>query len=312
AAPQAVPLSAFEHGIEAFVETVLARLSALGHEQTDLAELWRIVCADRADRTQASVRRIEARLGYDPEGCPPELLKSVVSIEQKIGEAAMAELAPVCGAEGRNDIDGLQRLATDAGVSISPKVPYVEVAADVRPWQQGVLAARRVRERLAKPEECIKDRDLNALLGVVGPSWPDMVMQVDRPVSVVRPHTNDRGRGWVFIPRKRHRYGRRFEYARVLGDFATYAAQPNEWRPVTDLYTTRQKRQRAFAAELLCPIDGLRVFLDDDLSESAIDEASHHYQVSEQVVRMQLINAGLLPNFEPPPYVSGRDGVLPS
>jgi hypothetical protein len=59
--------------------------------------------------------------------------------------------------------------------------------------------------------------------------------------------------------------------------------------------TARQKFQRAFAASLLCPADGLIAFLgtdrptDDDLSATA-----QHYHVSERVVRSVLVNKHVL------------------
>jgi Zn-dependent peptidase ImmA (M78 family) len=67
----------------------------------------------------------------------------------------------------------------------------------------------------------------------------------------------------------------------------------------TDLSTARQKYQRAFAAELLCPVDAVVNFLDGDLSESALDEAAEYFEVGEITVRSLLSNNGYLPSAEP-------------
>ena len=60
----------------------------------------------------------------------------------------------------------------------------------------------------------------------------------------------------------------------------------------SDLTTARQKRQRSFAAEFLCPIDALVAFLNGNYSESAQEEAAENFQVSEKTVETLLINHG--------------------
>ncbi|WP_423599700.1 hypothetical protein [Roseateles sp. MS654] len=97
-----------------------------------------------------------------------------------------------------------------------------------------------------------------------------------------------------FIPRKRNVQGQRFECARFLAEHLR-PAEDRGWLASTDLHTSRQKYQRAFAAELLCPIDALANFLDGDFSAPAIDDATENFNVSEQVIRSSLANNGFLP-----------------
>ena len=66
----------------------------------------------------------------------------------------------------------------------------------------------------------------------------------------------------------------------------------NRWLASTDLGTSRQKYQRAFAAEFLCPLNALLSFLNGDFSSYAIEEAASKFEVSEQVVTNQLLNNG--------------------
>lgn len=83
--------------------------------------------------------------------------------------------------------------------------------------------------------------------------------------------------------------GRRFELARLLGD--RIASGLNEHMiPVTRAHTYRQKLQRAFAAELLCPFKALETFLDGDYSEQACEDAAQHFKVSERAVWTLLVN----------------------
>jgi len=68
--------------------------------------------------------------------------------------------------------------------------------------------------------------------------------------------------------------------------------EPDSWLVTADLATTRQKFQRAFAAEFLCPISSLVEFADGDFSESAIEDAANEFAVSERTVEASLMNNG--------------------
>ncbi|HZO53713.1 MAG TPA: hypothetical protein VFB63_13440, partial [Bryobacteraceae bacterium] len=66
------------------------------------------------------------------------------------------------------------------------------------------------------------------------------------------------------------------------------------WLPATDSKSSRQKIQRSFAAEFLCPIETLTDFLDGDYSPELVEEAAERFGVSELAVETQLVNHGLL------------------
>ena len=72
----------------------------------------------------------------------------------------------------------------------------------------------------------------------------------------------------------------------------------------TDMVTSRQKYQRAFAAEFLCPIDALTSFLGNDFSSYAIEEAAENVEVSELTITSLLLNHGYIhnPEAESSPY----------
>jgi len=110
---------------------------------------------------------------------------------------------------------------------------------------------------------------------------------------------------YKFIPRKKHPIAKRFELARFLGDYLL-TEQPGQWLASTDLSTSRQKYQRAFAAEFLCPIATLREFLQEDYSETAIEDAAEYFQVSSTTVESMLVNNGLLSSPLPVDYTESR------
>lgn len=94
--------------------------------------------------------------------------------------------------------------------------------------------------------------------------------------------------------RKRNRPGVRFEAARFI--VGHLLASPRErWLPAKDAKTARQKVQRAFAAEFLCPFDALEKFLEGDFSPEAIEEAGTRFGVSELAVKSHLANHGKIP-----------------
>jgi hypothetical protein len=111
------------------------------------------------------------------------------------------------------------------------------------------------------------------------------------PVAVAIPMG---GQQMKFVPRRRDPVGQRFEFARFLGEYLRLPKDRKGWLDSTDLATSRQKYQPAFAAELLCPLDSLTSFLDGDSSSYAIDEAADRFEVSEQVVTNLLLNNGYI------------------
>ena len=94
--------------------------------------------------------------------------------------------------------------------------------------------------------------------------------------------------------RKRNRPALRFEAARFVAEEILTPKQES-WLPATDTSTARQKVQRAFAAEFLCPIGALRDFLNGDFSPEAIEEAGEYFGVSELAVKSHLANHRQIP-----------------
>ena len=86
----------------------------------------------------------------------------------------------------------------------------------------------------------------------------------------------------------------RFEAARFI--VGHLLASPRErWLPATDAKTARQKVQRAFAAEFLCPFDAFEDFIEGDFSPEVIEEAGTLFGVSELAVKSHLANHGKIP-----------------
>ena len=143
----------------------------------------------------------------------------------------------------------------------------------------------------------IDNAKLYELLGLSASAVEDWSSTKRNAASIAVPCSDDQ---YKFMPRKNHPLAKRFELARFLGDHLLAGQTNEQWLASTDLSTARQKYQRAFAAEFLCPIAALQEFLQDDYSEDTIEEAGQHFQVSNKIVDSLLVNNGLVP----PPYMT--------
>ena len=81
--------------------------------------------------------------------------------------------------------------------------------------------------------------------------------------------------------------------ARVVGDrvfslINCVSAEPLS--PATSSYSYRQKAQRSFAAELLCPWHAIEDDFEAGFDDADIERVAAQFQVSERVVENQLDN----------------------
>ena len=81
--------------------------------------------------------------------------------------------------------------------------------------------------------------------------------------------------------------------ARLLGDHLLFG-EGATMLPATGSYTFRQKSQRSFAAEFLCPLDAVTDMLQGDFSSEAIEDVAEHFAVSTLTVETLLRNNGLI------------------
>ncbi len=88
--------------------------------------------------------------------------------------------------------------------------------------------------------------------------------------------------------------GRRFALARLVGDHLD-TADDERLLPATPAKTARQKFQRAFAQQLLCPVDDLIAFLDTaNPNDDQIEDAAGAFDVSPLLIKTTLVNQGII------------------
>jgi hypothetical protein len=293
--PTSIKLADFQRSVETFITSVLDRLDAVDCQNTDLRNLWQLIQEERADLNSLNYRRLEAELGYDPDECSETMMSKAQALEQQMGAEALSELAPVYGRiAGDSSLDAIQEMIDSSGLTGTPKIPSLQKSKSTRgaPWQRAVAVARELRESLSKRNDVIGNKQLYDLLGLSARSvekWTPS--KPNNAAAIAVPCNNNQLK---FVPRKKHPMAKRFELARLLGDYILTGNTDKQWLTSTDLSTSRQKYQRAFAAEFLCPIDALQDFLQNDYSESAIEDATEHFQVSSTTVNSLLRNNGLI------------------
>lgn len=281
----------FELAVSAFVNLVCGRLN---HLKTELHDLWLEVLNERADPEQAGARKIEARLGYDPDEASPSLIERFVKLGVQAGQDAADEIAPTCaGVDPDGSLQNILTLASEPGIpgKVTVSAFTEKVNGSLPPWQRAKDLARSSRKTLGLNGKPLNDKFLGDLLEIPADalnSKPSTKADIGLAVRT------QGDQNFKFLFRRRHRLSRRFEAARFVCDCVS-SRSGDRWLPVTDAGTARQKMQRAFAAEFLCPIDALREFLNDEFNPDGFEEASDHFGISERAIESHLANNHLIP-----------------
>lgn len=295
--PFPVDLLEFEQTAKAFIESVLSRLDATGITNTPLANLWQEVQEELADPYASQYRCCEAELGFDPDECPENLVKDALKLVEQMGGKTFSEVAPAYSKdllEARPLSAEINELIQESGFDGKPEVSVDHSTSpefSKAPWQKANEVAYRLRDVIDIEEDPVTDDQLYDLLGLHKAEYEAFDPPPQRRVSIAVPSEQI---GFKFHTRKRHPIAKRFELARFIGDYLLYGNHGESWLANTDLRTSRQKYQRAFAAEFLCPLSSLRAYLDNDYSESAMEDAAEHFKVSSQTVESMLTNNGLI------------------
>jgi len=284
--PAVVAIADFEADVTAFVERVVDRVREIGCD-SDLPDAWRLLCEELNHAGYSAWRKAEARLGYYPGEGPDGQIEEAIELEKRMGAAASAEILP---AFGRDGIDQIKAIVEGPG--IEAKAPDVSGVTDATwlsgaPWKAGYEAARRLRREADVPDGVLSTSRLGEWLGLREADIDRAHRFPERRPATIAVARSDGG--FTFHLRRGNPLNRRFELARLVGDVTLSPNTREDWLAATDLATWRQRFQRAFAAELLCPAESLREIRQGfDNDDFAI--ASERFQVSEWVVENQLDN----------------------
>jgi hypothetical protein len=276
-----------------FVNSVIDRLVEQGVDETPLASEWANI--QSADEEETEFCIAAARLGLDPYS---EALKYSDEILRSANHLADRELL-----QDFLDVVDPDKIATTLSW-VSAAKSYIH-ALTSRP--SGEIAELRSAARQLPDWNALRPWELGwkqaQLIRQAAEVQPDQPFDIERWVTDVTRPTNSLGlhafgetkEGAYPLLVVSHRHpdtSKRFVLARALWHVL--------WRDspaflVTSAHTDRQKTERAFAAELLAPAQGISSRLVDDsvhsgLEESALDELAAHFRVSTLLVQHQIEN----------------------
>ena len=290
----------FERAIDRFLEAVSGRLDTMRKPETDLARLLEDLRAERSDPEMARWRRLEAIAGYDADEAPEAFIRDLLAEGRSIGWPSLQELTAASRERTLQDLTRLREELTERGsrfqVAELTKL-HNTVAANVAdhtspPWSRAVAAARAARKLFGMNGEIVTNDRLAEVFQV-----PARLLETGDPANApcsASSGCNDQQHDRLVID-KRLSTSRRFALCRLLGDRLCSDLESTTLSTATDAGTARQKFQRAFAQELLCPFDALMNVLGSDTpSDDDIDTAADHFQVSPLMVRTTLVNRHLL------------------
>lgn len=291
-----------ENQMALFIEAVIERLAQRYQKNEELAALWNTVQHERRDEQTSSRRKREALMGFDREEASEELMSRIEEASENHGSDAVSEVAAAAKGRFCEQLDAIQSLN---GTTFDASPDSVEeLRQDLQnrdfgfaePWEKAKVAADRARKFWDIGEGPVSNPKLAELSGIRESDLDDCTGKSRLPMSI-----GLRVDGDMKIYLNKHRpEGRRFALGRLLADQIFSAATTDHWFPVTDAKTSRQKFQRAFAQELLCPFRELREQIgNNDISEEFIEDTASQYFVSPLLIRSTLANHGAI----------GRDDV---
>ena len=288
--------STFETGLETFFSQVI-EYCAQATDGPALRELVETIRTESADPEWLSWRRIEARLGYDPDTVPNELMRQLGRLEDEVGAAAVDEAA--AAAPGRNAsryLAGAVEAAKGSEVVVDFEIAR-EAAVDLRslsgalPWQLGREAARRIRDVAGVDNQPIRTQAFSELIKIPREGLQRRSTARGLPYSARLREGGERHRIALQSADPRDR---RFELSCALADEIWVQA---DFGIISKAKTDRQKFQRAFAQNLLVPFGGMEGRVDlSDPTETDIQSAAKYYHVHPNVIRRLLILEGVIPN----------------
>ena len=307
-----VPPPTYEQVVDKFISEAVGHLSPDGKGRR-ISDLARRLAEERQDPAILRYRCFEAMLGFDRDSAPNQVIQELRDLAVVTGENSSAELAHAFagqlavapdslnenarrGSEIREMLADIRNLSESAlalqGKSVGLEIRPISSSSEstgTAPWTRGLNLARRVREELGLQKGPVDDKTLASTLGLTVNQ-----MRSEAPYGAadlllgmaVRDQDAFTSR---FIFRTGEPDSRRFEAARMLAD-SLLVASNEPWLLTTDAKTARQKAQRAFAIEFLCPIAELKSFFRRSYSVKEAYRASRYYRVSPVGIENHVAN----------------------
>ena len=292
-----VPMDDFRETLICWVEKVIGRLEESHVQDTLLQEEWQAI--EQAPAEERAFCIAAAQAGLNPYTVSEAESNTIVEVADRLPETwhedFFSALTVAHLQAGADYVLSLRECIQDAPLDLGPLGALRAKMRDLHstlsvpsPWHAGYQAAALLREATGIGDSPLPTNQ--ALAEALG--MRDLpLITIDRHprthwLDAVTENSEER-RGGIALPSRRE-IPTRFAFSRGLLELLTGDGTTSL---VTAARTERQKRNRAFAAELLAPAHWLR---KQDwgrvVEDEAIEEAAGELGVYSEVVRRQLVN----------------------
>lgn len=233
---------------------------------------------------------------------PEAFVRDLLCAGKDAGWTAIQELAAASRNRVLEDLKILQEAVQSHGVSFRI-AEFERLSNDVQsadaalpPWRRAHHAAIVARKFWGLDGKPVANSQLADVFGIQrgvldGEKRLGTVMDAPYSASSWNRGKNERR----LILNRKPVTSRRFAVCRLIGD-RLYGQGDARLSAATDAGTGRQKFQRAFAQELLCPFEVLMNFLDKPTpGDDDIEDAADYFQVSPRLIHTTLVNHCILP-----------------
>ena len=285
----------FETAVDQFLEQAT---NANSDDKAALNAQFAALKAERNDPDIATWRRLEAKLGFDLDSAPDNLIENLLTYVEIYGHGGVEEAIVASQGEAAarmlgEEIDVAKRagIVCDLREAIAA-AGKIEKGSGNRIWEIAEKAAMAVRHGMGAQTGPLRNTRLAELLNISKEDFRGRDSETTRLHYGLRLQDEDREENVVALC-ARWSQGRRFELSRTLGD--AIWSDNDALGPITRTKTGRQKFQRAFAQSLLCPYDDLLSYIDTVApSEDDVAAAARHFHVSERVIQTVLVNKDII------------------
>ncbi len=251
---------------------------------------------ERGNETTSRWRRLEARLGFDTDEAPTELVETLRQVEDKFGEGAIEEAANASASPAAyHELQAVlsaaanSKLEMDFGFARGGSQASKRSSA-IQPWELAEDTASELRIRLGLGEGPLLTSTLCDFLHVRLQDFSNAPAGARslRYGARVGGSTTDQ-----IALQSQYTRDRRFEVARMIGDVIW--SEHETLGVISRAKTDRQRFQRAFAQSFLVPVKALLNEIDYDEPERTIPRVARTYEVHPNVLKTMLVNKNVLP-----------------
>ncbi len=288
--------------LSSLITAVVGRLEAEGITDTLLQQDWAAI--QSADAEEIKFCNCAGSLGLDPysldDGSQQEIeVAAGLLPEEMVADFFQAARRTELIAEAEEIHDAFTRAQNNtADLSVLRDLRQVAEAwlepSGAKPREQGYSFAQRLRAHLGLDGTPL--RSMDNVAQVIGTSEERLSSALTRFRSSEMPFvalmgTNEMS-SRAFVLREARPASERFYFCRALFEFLMSPARRSAL--ITDANTEQQKRNSAFAAELLAPASALRARIRTPMvTWEQAEEVAAEFGVSADIIRHQLENHGI-------------------